>query len=140
MKSYAIGQLARAAGVGIDTVRYYERSGLLEPAQRLASGYRRYGETELRRLHFIRRAQRLGFSLAEIKDLLAISGRRDVRAVRKAAQARLRDVESRIAELQRVRDALTGLVAACPGGGHAEDCPILRALNDAEVNDAEVSV
>lgn len=82
MNSYAIGQLARAAGVGIDTVRYYERSGLLEPAQRLASGYRRYGETELRRLHFIRRAQRLGFSLAEIKDLLAISGRRDVRAVR----------------------------------------------------------
>lgn len=140
MNSYAIGQLARAAGVGIDTVRYYERSGLLEPAQRLASGYRRYGETELRRLHFIRRAQRLGFSLAEIKDLLAISGRRDVRAVRKAAQARLRDVESRIAELQRVREALTGLVAACPGGGHAEDCPILRALNDAEVNDAEVSV
>ncbi len=134
MNNYAIGQLAHAAGVGIDTVRYYERSGLLEPAQRLASGYRRYGETELRRLLFIRRAQRLGFSLAEIGELLAISGRRDVRAVRKAAQARLRDVESRIVELQRVRDALSGLVAACPGGGHAEDCPILRALNEVEVS------
>lgn len=134
MNSYAIGQLASAAGVGIDTVRYYERSGLLQPAMRSASGYRKYGDGELARLNFIRRAQRLGFTLAEISELLAISGRRDVRAVRKAAQTRLADVEQRIVELQRVRDALAHLVAACPGGGHAEDCPILRALNDTEVS------
>ena len=88
-----IGQLAKRGGVGIDTVRYYERNGLLAPHTRLASGYRRYGDIELARLRFIRRAQTLGFTLKEIKQLLALSAQRDVGRVKRSAQAKLLDTE-----------------------------------------------
>jgi MerR family copper efflux transcriptional regulator len=132
MEALGIGQLAKRGGVGIDTVRYYERNGLLAPRTRLASGYRRYGELELGRLRFIRRAQTLGFTLKEIKQLLALSAQRDVGRVKRSAQAKLLDVESRIAALERVRDGLAMLIAACPGHGRAADCPILRALTDEE--------
>ena len=128
MESIGIGALAKRAGVGIDTVRYYEREGLLEPRARLASGYRRYSEHEVSRLRFIRRAQFLGFSLSEIRELLTLSSHRDVARVKKRAEAKLADVEQRIAELQRVRGALSSLVRACPGHGRPEDCPILLAL------------
>ena len=124
----SIGKLAKLAGVKIDTVRYYERNGLLAPSSRLASGYRRYSELELARLRFIRRAQRLGFSLREINSLLKLSARRNVAQVKSAAQSKLADVDARIADLQRVRDGLALLVEACPGHGQASDCPILRAL------------
>src|SRR3569832_452603 len=106
MESIGIGALAKRAGVRIDTVRYYERSGLLAPKIRLASGYRRYGEVELSRLRFIRRAQALGFSLNEVRELLALSKRRDVSRVKRVAQEKLVDVEWRIAELARVREGL----------------------------------
>ena len=128
MKALGIGQLAKRGGVGIDTVRYYERNGLLAPRTRLASGYRRYGELELARLRFIRRAQGLGFSLKEVKELLALSAQRDVGRVKRSAQTKLLDVEARIAALERVRDGLSTLIAACPGHGRAADCPILQAL------------
>ncbi len=128
MDELSIGQLAKRAGVGVDTIRYYERDGLLAPAGRRASGYRRYGELELRRLRFIRRAKTLGFSLDEIRALLALSGERNVTKIKRAAQQRLHDVEQRIAELERVRDGLATLIDACPGHGRAEDCPILAAL------------
>jgi Cu(I)-responsive transcriptional regulator len=130
MHSIGIGALARRAGVGIDTVRYYERSGLLSPKARLASGYRRYGPGEVSRLRFIRRAQALGFTLKEVRELLALSRRRDVARVKRAAQEKLADVERRVADLERMRDGLLSLVAACPGHGRAEDCPILKALGD----------
>ena len=128
----SIGKLSRMAGVGIDTVRYYERNGLLAPSTRLASGYRRYGDLELARLRFIRRAQKLGFTLKEISSLLNLSARRNVAQVKRAAQAKLEDVDARIADLQRVRDGLALLVEACPGHGRASECPILRALADEE--------
>jgi MerR family copper efflux transcriptional regulator len=128
MDALGIGQLAKRGGVGIDTVRYYERSGLLTPRSRLASGYRRYGDIELARLRFIRRAQGLGFTLREIKQLLALSTQRDVGRVKRSAQKKLLDVQARIAALERVRDGLATLVSACPGHGQAADCPILRAL------------
>jgi MerR family transcriptional regulator, copper efflux regulator len=130
MDSLGIGQLAKRGGVGIDTVRYYERNGLLEPRGRLASGYRRYGELEVARLRFIRRAQALGFTLKEVKELLALSAQRDVGRVKRSAQAKLRDVETRITDLVRVRDGLATLIDACPGHGRAADCPILRALSE----------
>jgi DNA-binding transcriptional MerR regulator len=130
MDSIGIGTLAKRAGVGIDTVRYYERAGLLSPSKRLASGYRRYGELELSRLRFIRRAQALGFTLNEVRELLALSARRDVGRVKRSAQAKLADVEQRIAALEKVRDGLSNLIAACPGHGRAVDCPILKALGD----------
>ncbi len=123
-----IGKLAKLAGVGIDTVSYYERNGLLAPRGRLASGYRRYGELELARLRFIRKAQKLGFSLKEIESLLTLSGRRNVAQIKRAAQAKIEDIESRIADLERVRDGLASLVEACPGHGRASECPILLAL------------
>ena len=128
MESMGIGALAKRAGVAIDTFRYYERNALLMPRVRLASGYRRYGELELARLRFIRRAQGLGFSLKEVRDLLAISAQRDVARVKRTAQKKLADIDQRIAALQRVRDGLTSLVDACPGHGRASDCPILKAL------------
>jgi Cu(I)-responsive transcriptional regulator len=132
MDTMGIGTLAKRAGVGIDTVRYYERSGLLAPRTRLASGYRRYGALELSRLRFIRRAQALGFSLKEVRDLLALSAQRDVARVKRRAQTKLADVNERIAALERVRDGLATLIDACPGHGRAADCPILRALGDDE--------
>ena len=132
MQSIGIGALAKRAGVRIDTVRYYERSGLLAPKTRLASGYRRYGEVELSRLRFIRRAQALGFTLNEVRELLALSQRRDVSRVKRAAQKKLGDVERKIADLDRVRQGLLNLVAACPGHGRAENCPILKALGAEE--------
>jgi MerR family copper efflux transcriptional regulator len=131
MESIGIGSLAKRAGVGIDTVRYYERAGLLAPSRRLASGYRRYTDLELARLRFIRRAQALGFTLNEVRELLSLSARRDVARVKRSAQAKLTDVDQKIAELRRVREGLATLVAACPGHGRAADCPILQALGGA---------
>jgi DNA-binding transcriptional MerR regulator len=128
VETIGIGNLAKRAGVGIDTVRYYERAGLLAPNRRLASGYRRYSDLEVARLRFIRRAQALGFTLREIRELLALSARRDVARVKRSAQAKLADVEGKIAALEKVRDGLANLVAACPGHGRAADCPILKAL------------
>jgi MerR family copper efflux transcriptional regulator len=133
MNSIGIGTLAKRVGVSIDTVRYYERGGLLAPQKRLASGYRRYSEVEVARLRFIRRAQDLGFSLKEVKELLALSRQRDVGRVRRAAQAKLADVDERIAALERVRKGLAELIAACPGHGRAADCPILKALGEEEM-------
>jgi DNA-binding transcriptional MerR regulator len=133
MESIGIGALARRAGVGIDTVRYYERSGLLLPRTRPASGYRRYSPAEVARLRFIRRAQGLGFTLKEVRELLALSRRRDVAQVKRAAQAKLVDVEQRIASLQQVRRGLVSLIETCPGHGRAEDCPILKALGSEDV-------
>ena len=128
MSGLSIGQLAKRAGVAIDTVRYYERSDLLSPAGRLSSGYRRYGAAELQRLQFIRRAKALGFTLEDIRGLLSLSAERNVAKVRQAAQGKLADIDRRIAELQRIRSGLGALIAACPGHGRAEACPILNAL------------
>ena len=132
MSSLSIGQLAQQAGVAIATVRYYERNALLAPAGRLASGYRRYGVTELKRLRFIRRAKALGFTLDDIRALLTLSDERDVAQVKRAAQRKLGDIEQRIAELERIRAGLNTLITACPGHGRAEACPILNALTQEE--------
>src|SRR5512134_849864 len=130
MSNLGIGQLAKHAGVAIDTVRYYERNHLLTPAGRLESGYRRYGDIELKRLRFIRRAKGLGFSLAEVRELLSLSDERSVAKVKRAAQAKLADIEQRLDELERIRSGLRSLIAACPGHGRADACPILNALNE----------
>lgn len=128
MSELGIGELARQAGVSIDTVRYYERHGLLAPADRLASGYRRYGAVEVARLRFIRRAKVLGFSLEDIRGLLALSDGQDVATVKATAQRKVDDIAQRIAELERIRAGLVALISACPGHGRAEACPILNAL------------
>ena len=129
MTELSIGQLAEQAGVAIDTVRYYERNALLAPAGRRASGYRYYGDGELRRLRFIRRAKALGFSLEDIRVLLGLSAERDIAEVKRTAQRKLADIEHRMAELGRIRSGLHALISACPGHGRAETCPILTALD-----------
>lgn len=127
MPGISIGQLARRAGVPIDTVRYYERNGLLAPADRTAAGYRQYGGIELRRLRFIRRAKALGFSLEEIAQLLQLNAARGSRAaVRKLAEQRLADLEQKIRELSAIRDALAHLVRRCSGTGALAGCPIIE--------------
>ena len=130
-----IGQLARLTGAPIDTIRYYERQQLLPTPQRSASGYRRYGDDDVTRLNFIRRAKALGFSLEEIAELMAISAGRhgdmaamDMAAVKQAASAKLAQVEERQAELARMHAALLSLVDACPGHGALDECPIIAAL------------
>jgi len=125
-----IGELARRAEVGIDTVRYYERQGLLPAPERLASGYRRYDQSDVARLRFVRRAKALGFTLVEIRELLALSGRRedDMGGLKAAAIEKLTDVEAKLAELTRIRNGLKTLVASCPGHGALDQCPILNAL------------
>lgn len=128
METIGIGTLAKRVGVSIDTVRYYEKSGLLEPHAKLPSGYRRYGDSQVARLRFIRRAQELGFSLKDIRELLGLSRLRDVARVKRSAEGKLAEVDRRIAALQRVRQALSELIAQCPGHGRADACPILKAL------------
>jgi MerR family transcriptional regulator, copper efflux regulator len=130
--SMTIGAVAKRAGVPIDTIRYYEREGLLPEPLRRASGYRSYNESIIRQLRFIRRAKDLGFTLEEIRDLLALSAdrHRGVKEVKQRAQQRLASIDERIAELMRIRKGLEQLIEACPGHGSPEQCPILRALAD----------
>lgn len=133
MTAMTIGRLASAADVKIDTVRYYERSGLLAPAARRESGYREYGHDELQRLRFIRRAQQLGFSLDEIRELLHLVDSRGDRAeVRALAEDRLGDIERRLEQLTALRDTLRDLVRACHGHGDLSDCPIIEAVVDGD--------
>ena len=127
---FTIGQVARQAGIGVETVRFYEREGLLEEPERKASGYRQFDESAISRLRFIKQAQRLGFTLREIKELLALklapgTTRAQIRA---QAVAKVEDIENRIQELKRMKKALAPLIAACDGQGKLEGCPILAAL------------
>ncbi len=126
-----IGELARRADVPIDTIRFYEREGVIPPPPRLASGYRDYAETDVQRLQFLQRAKRLGFTLAEIHELLGLWENRttDMARFNRHAQAKLGDIDQRIAALQQVRTALEALVDACPGHGALQACPILAALS-----------
>jgi MerR family copper efflux transcriptional regulator len=136
ISSLTIGAVAKRVGVAIDTIRYYERQGLLPEPARRASGYRSYGDGAVAQLRFIRRAKDLGFTLEEIRELLALSADRlhGVKQVKQRAKQRLAEIELRIAELQRVRDGLAQLVESCPGHGKPESCPILAALNDEAVS------
>jgi MerR family mercuric resistance operon transcriptional regulator len=130
-----IGKVARNAGLAIDTVRYYEREGLLQKPARTASGYRHYTTDAVARLRFIRQSKELGFSLAEIKDLLAlrVTPGKSCADVRAHAEHKVADVDRRIASLKRVRGALVKLASACSGKGPVSQCPILEALEHKEL-------
>lgn len=124
-----IGELARAAGVKVETVRYYERIGLMPAPSRTAGNYRAYGQAEHDRLAFIRKARDLGFPLDQVRALLDLSDRRDqsCEAVDALARAHLDVVESKIADLQALGRELSGLIARC-GHGAIADCRIIEAL------------
>lgn len=125
----SIGKLAAAAGVGVDTVRFYERTGLLKKPARTPSGYRKYAAGDAARLRFVRRAKALGFSLEEVAELLRLNdgGGRRV-AVRSLAEQRLAQIEQRMVELRRMRKTLRHLLQECRGDGPLEGCPIIEAV------------
>lgn len=130
-----IGRVARGAGLAIDTVRYYEREGLIEKPARSAAGYRHCRPEVVARLRFIRQAKELGFTLAEIRELLAlkVAPGKSCADVRSRAEAKVADVEQRIAQLERMKRALAKLAAACSGRGPTSECPILEAMETREV-------
>lgn len=129
MHTLTIGKLAKQSGVGIDTVRFYEREGLLPKAARTQSGYRLYSAADVDRLRFIRRAKSLGFSLDEIAELLSLNAAKGSRAsVKKLAQHRLSDLNQKISELTTIRDSLALLVRECSGEGSVKGCPIIEGV------------
>jgi Hg(II)-responsive transcriptional regulator len=129
-----IGDVASRAGVNVETLRYYERRGILRSPKRSAAGYREYPSDTVRLIRFVKRAQELGFTLDEIEDLIALretpSRKRD--KVRELAAAKLRDIDAKIDRLVAMREALSPLVEGCACGASTVTCPILEALDDRE--------
>jgi MerR family transcriptional regulator, copper efflux regulator len=128
-----IGELAKRAGVGVQTVRYYERRGLLPEPVRTGSGYRDYDDHDLLRLGFILRSKSLGFTLTEIRELLElrVSADRTAEDVRGLAREKVRDVERKMADLGRIRAALTRVMDACHAEGPPEACALMHAVGGA---------
>lgn len=132
-----IGQVAAAAAVNVQTIRYYERRGLFTAPRRTAAGYRQYTEEAVTRLRFIKHAQELGFSLKEIEDLLALRVRHGAACgpVERKARLKIDLVERKIRDLERLRQTLEQLAAACAARSPTDECPILQALEDHAVTD-----
>ena len=128
MQSLTIGKLAAAGGVGVETIRFYQRRGLLQTPGR-EDGVRRYGSDDVRRLNFIRQAQAAGFTLEEIKELLELDSSEDRSRAHELASARVKALDAKIGELERARDALRRLAKECGGGG-AGPCPILQSFEN----------
>jgi MerR family mercuric resistance operon transcriptional regulator len=131
MTGLSTSDVARQGGVNLESIRFYEREGLLPRPPRTASGYRVFTPDDVRRVRFIKRAQELGFSLREIKELLALrfdpeTSCADVRA---RAETKLADIDRRISDLKRMRKVLARLTTACPGWGNLDGCPILGSLD-----------
>ncbi len=131
MNGLTIGKVAKSAGLGIETVRFYEREGLIQPLARTDSNYRLYSEAGIIRLRFIKRAKTLGFSLKEIKELLFL--RVDPGAskadVKEQVETKIADIKQKIKDLKSIQKTLESLDACCDGHGSAVDCPILLALD-----------
>ena len=131
MKIFTIGQLANRANVNLETIRFYERKGLLPEPTRNKSGHRQYSIKDLRRTKFIKCTQSLGFSLKEISDLLSlrVEPGNTCGDVKKRVKAKLMNIEDKIKTLKRMRKVLLRLEANCPGKGPLNDCPILETLD-----------
>jgi MerR family transcriptional regulator, copper efflux regulator len=126
-----IGQLAGRAGVGVETIRYYERRGLLEEPGRTPGGYREYAEPDVLRLRFILRCKELGFSLSEIRELLDLRVAPGSTAddVRRRAAGKVASIDERITDLERIRAALRQLIGSCSAHGRPEECALMHALD-----------
>lgn len=131
MEQLTVGELAKRGDVNLETIRYYERRGLMPKPPRSASGYRLFSPESVRRIRFIKRAQELGFSLKEIKELLALQVSADGTSanVRERAEAKIADIEEKIKTLRAMRKALGLLTNACCGQGSVSECPILESFS-----------
>jgi MerR family mercuric resistance operon transcriptional regulator len=128
MAALTIGRLASEGGVGVETIRYYQRRGLIDTPQRAyGGGIRRYDDADVRRLHFIRAAQTAGFTLEQIAELLALDATDDRARARQLARERIAALDASIAEMTRARDSLGKLAKQC-GEGAAGPCPIIAAF------------
>ena len=127
-----IGRLAKAVGVNVQTIRYYERRRLLSPTARTQSGYRVYGDEDVRRLRFIKNAQAIGFTLQEIAELLNLRVNSAARCgdVQRRAQAKLAQVEAKVHDLEALARALKDLIRDCRAGQPTDRCPILKSLEE----------
>jgi MerR family mercuric resistance operon transcriptional regulator len=126
--SLTVGALADAAGVNVETVRFYQRKGLMPKPRRPAGGIRRYGQADLARLGFIKAGQRLGFSLDEVSELLKLEDGTHCDEARRLAERKLRDVREKLAHLQRIQFALSQLVGRCGSARGAMKCPLIASL------------
>jgi MerR family mercuric resistance operon transcriptional regulator len=133
--TFKIGELAERAKVNLQTIRYYERERLLPEPPRLSSGYRLYPDSTLRCVRFIKRAQEIGFSLAEIRELLSlrVDAQRERSDVRALAAAKITDIDGKICTLKAMKTALQRLTKRCSGSGPASKCPILESIDSQEV-------
>ena len=125
----SIGSLASAAEVNVETIRYYQRRGLLEEPSKPLGGHRRYAASAAKRVRFIKRAQQLGFTLEEIKELLLLEDGQSCRETRLLAEHKLALIDARIAGLSRMRRLLRGLIAECVDGKRPRACPIIATLS-----------
>ena len=134
MNGLRIGELARQAGVNLQTIHYYERRGLLPEPPRSEANYRVYSEEAVLRVRFIKRSQQLGFTLREIQELLSLRAEPGCECgeVLRRAEAKVREVDEKIRTLRRIRKALIKLMNECSGEGPATECPILDALDSKE--------
>lgn len=134
MQALTIGEVAKGADIGVETVRFYEREGLIAKPPKRRSGYRQYPADTIRRLRFIRRAKALGFTLKEIGGLLdlRVNPARSCTDVRTLAKAKIADIEAKMFDLAQIQTALTDLVRVCRGKGPTSPCPILDALEQQE--------
>ena len=132
MGTMTIGKLAKRAGVGVETIRFYERKGLIPEPPRRSSGYREYDNDTVTRVRFIRHAKELGFTLKEIDGLLSLQLDPDkpCQDVNRRIETKISDINEKIHMLKRMKNALQRLSAECQGEGSVNDCPILEALED----------
>lgn len=127
MKAMKIGEVARISGTGIETIRFYEREGLLLEPERRPSGYRQYDEATVERLSYIRQAKELGFTLAEIKELLELSfAHSNCEHIRQRAEGKITDIESKIRSLQQMKRSLRKIVERCRAKDSTDDCPLVH--------------
>lgn len=130
MQTLSIGQLAKEAGVNVETIRFYERKGLIPEPPRRESGYRQYAKNEVARIKFIKRAQELGFTLKEVAELLAlrVDPHTTCAEVKNQAEAKIAQIEEKLRALEKMKSALVKLAAECAGSGPSSECPILEYL------------
>lgn len=132
MAVYTIGAIAKQCGVGVETIRFYERQGLVPQPQRPETGFRRYPPDTIKRIRFIQRSKSLGFSLREIRELLSlrVDSATTCDQVKTRAEAKIADIQKKVRTLKEMKRALAKMTAACRGRGPTGECPILEALGD----------